>query len=1217
MMVKPVPIRVTQINLQHCKEATANLCCDLARLQTYIALVQEPYWFKGYVRGLVDTRNSKLYQNHIGDAPGRTCIVASKDIPGLMIPELSSRDITVVRFSFKIGGESIDIIFVSLYLPYDLIDLPPTLELTNVIDYCNRLDAPCIIGCDSNSHHTVWGSSNINSRGRSLLEYIISTDLDIANKGNDPTFVNRNREEVIDITLVSGRISHIIKDWKVNKQASLSDHRRIEFSLNMDAPTGAEHRNPRKTNWSKYDNELRTDIACRIPTIRTVNQIEEVSSTLVQTIKQAYEKSCPISKNKNKSVPWWTKQIHVKRKEVTQSYWTARQSKQSEDWDKYYLLKKEYKKLIRHSKRSSWRNYCAELSKYSDSARLIKLLRQDRLAQIGAVKRNDGSITSNIQDTLVELLKAHFPKCKFSDNSAISVDSGNYDWKVENHASISKIVNNQTVEWAVKSFQPYKTPGEDGIYPILLQKGLPHIRHVLIAIFRASMNLGYIPKIFRGVKVVFIPKPGKVDYTSVKSFRPISISSFILKTLEKIIDNFIFNGSIRRCFFSSNQHAYIPGRSTETALAALVSKVGEALEKQEWMLGLFFDIEGAFDNASHQKIESALSSKGVPDYIVKWVGSSLRHRTITATYGDVKVRVEATRGCPQGGCLSPHLWCTLVDDLLALFHSRRVYIQCYSDDGLILIQGRYIDTVSEVMQDSIYTLERWCKKNQLTVSPSKTDLVLFTNRRKIPFFRRPKLFDQDLNLKTEVKYLGVTIDQRLTFKSHIENKSKQAQLSFLQCRRAIGKSWGLKPKIIRWVYTAIIRPCLVYGSLIWWHKCNTESIKKTLGQVQRLACLAITGAMRTTPTAAMEAILSLPPLEIFIKEVASSSCYRLIQQQAWNTKGNQLGYKNILSRIQSEPCLHMRSDILTKETIQNKFYCKIPTREEWAENNLPPQNAKVCFTDGSKIDQKGSGAGVHIDKDVNVAFPLGKYATVFQAEIWAILMCAQMLEQSEDRVICICSDSQAAIKALQKLEVRSKIVKDCKEALNNIARERTVMILWVPGHSSIAGNEKADSLARRGSLTIPTSPEPIIGLPTSYCKNYLKDITVREHLKYWTATMGCRQTKELVPKPESKLTDYCLRLSKENLKLLTGVLTGHIGLKRHLHILKLVSEPDCRLCENEDETPLHLLSCCKSLSEQRKELMGKTKLSRANLVSAPVSKLFSFYKYICRTLDLD
>jgi hypothetical protein len=59
------------------------------------------------------------------------------------------------------------------------------------------------------------------------------------------------------------------------------------------------------------------------------------------------------------------------------------------------------------------------------------------------------------------------------------------------------------------------------------------------------MAYGFIPKAWRQVKVAFIPKPGKLDYTEAKTYRPISVSSFLLKTMEKLVDRHIRDGALR------------------------------------------------------------------------------------------------------------------------------------------------------------------------------------------------------------------------------------------------------------------------------------------------------------------------------------------------------------------------------------------------------------------------------------------------------------------------------------------------------------------------------------------------------------------------------------------------------------------------------------------------------------------------------------------------
>ena len=99
---------------------------------------------------------------------------------------------------------------------------------------CERLVSGCradgshlVIGCDANVHHTTWGSSNINNKGESLFNFIMANDLDIMNKGNRPTFVTCNRQEVIDITIATFYAGNFIKDWHVTEEVSCSDHRYI------------------------------------------------------------------------------------------------------------------------------------------------------------------------------------------------------------------------------------------------------------------------------------------------------------------------------------------------------------------------------------------------------------------------------------------------------------------------------------------------------------------------------------------------------------------------------------------------------------------------------------------------------------------------------------------------------------------------------------------------------------------------------------------------------------------------------------------------------------------------------------------------------------------------------------------------------------------------------------------------------------------------------
>jgi predicted membrane protein len=169
------------------------------------------------------------------------------------------------------------------------------------------------------------------------------------------------------------------------------------------------------------------------------------------------------------------------------------------------------------------------------------------------------------------------------------------------------------------------------------------------------------------------------------------------------------------------------------------------------------------------------------------------------------------------------------------------------------------------MQWALSTVEIWCSEVGLSVNPDNTGLVAFTRKRKLQGFFEPQLSGVKLGLSGLVKYLGVILDSRLTCKEHIEVKLRKAHNLFWACRRACMMGWGPRPKVVHWLSVTIVHPSISFASLVWWPGCHTASTKNKLSKVQRLACLGITGALRTTPTGAMEVLVGLPPLDLVIQ----------------------------------------------------------------------------------------------------------------------------------------------------------------------------------------------------------------------------------------------------------------------------------------------------------------------------------------------------------------
>ena len=113
------------------------------------------------------------------------------------------------------------------------------------------------------------------------------------------------------------------------------------------------------------------------------------------------------------------------------------------------------------------------------------------------------------------------------------------------------------------------------------------------------IELGYSPKSWCEAKVIFLQKPGKTDYSEPKSFRPISLTTFLLKTLEKLVLWEIQNTALKEFPLSKQQHAFRTGYSCQTAISDLVDSIEANILRDKYTLSVFLDIAGAFDNVQY------------------------------------------------------------------------------------------------------------------------------------------------------------------------------------------------------------------------------------------------------------------------------------------------------------------------------------------------------------------------------------------------------------------------------------------------------------------------------------------------------------------------------------------------------------------------------------------------------------------------------------------
>jgi hypothetical protein len=170
---------------------------------------------------------------------------------------------------------------------------------------------------------------------------------------------------------------------------------------------------------------------------------------------------------------------------------------------------------------------------------------------------------------------------------------------------------------------------------------------------------------------------------------------------------------------------------------------------KELALGAFLDIDRAFDRTSFDTITHAAERHGIEPTICRWICSMLESRNVTTTLSGETLRASTARRCPQGHALSPLLWVLVVDEqLLWELNDSGYYTVGYADDIAILINGKFPQTVSKVLQIALGTVQQWWDRTNWSINPNKT--VIIPDIRDL---KEPTPFNENIQLSSKVKYL--------------------------------------------------------------------------------------------------------------------------------------------------------------------------------------------------------------------------------------------------------------------------------------------------------------------------------------------------------------------------------------------------------------------------------------------------------------------------------
>ena len=1164
-------MKVKQINLRKSFAATNLFVSGLE--ENTVGLLTEPYHYKNKISKV--GYNFDLFPDTTMSGPPRAAMIVPKSLHATFLPNLSTPDVATVYF------KSQDLLLVSGYCDAKL----PMIQdwLTNIMDYANRRSCKVVLGLDSNAHSELYGRET-DRRGEVIEEFIFHHNLEVENRGDIPTFSTLRRGSLatsfIDITLSKNTT---VVDWHVDEHFNNSDHNTLSYEIMVAQAPPKMIRPWKRANWTRFRRIIEAQ-NFHIPTVMSVKKIDKLVNSLYEVLNFALNKSCPLrpAHNTEPNLKWWSTKLKNEAKKLNKQHIKTKRCKTLTEIIKLKIMKVKFKKLCKNEKRNSWRRFTCTLKDNNRMASLAKTLQNRERNKLHTLKKPDGSMTEPGKETLDLLFQTHFPASTplrtvqyRSEHSNLPSSQSSYIKQKFDTWITADLLNR-----AFKKFNKKKSPGPDGIKPVVFDHLPQNFKLFLIFIYKCCAHFHYTPLKWKDTKVIFIPKPGKEDYTAPKSFRPISLSNYFLKAFERLVC-WNMDKSLQLYPIHDRQHGFMTGRSTESAISVTTNYIEMHLAHKQYCLAVFLDISAAFDSIDIEHVRRALLKHGGQPDMVHWYHNYLSHRNLFADLHQDQASCSTGVGFPQGGVCSARFWLIAFNQAIKIINNNYVSGVGYADDCCILMGGTDQSHMVSRVQRAINKLIHWGNTCGLRFNHSKTVAILFSNNNKV-FRRHIKIDGNNIPYSHRVKYLGLTLDSKLSWGLHIKEKAIACKRFLFMVARITKDAYGPSPKIMRWMFHSVVRPMMTYGAMCWGHKVDTGNIDTILRNLNRAGMNMYSNFPRSSPTRAVEIITDTLPLSLQAQKIGLSSRIRLgnLVEASWQSPvplpaqpfSHIKWWGQLITDCNLEECLLPNDNVQMDMPFTN--FSVITDSFSGLPRFLTPSQINV-YTDGSKFKGRvGSGVLIMMGRETlaELSFRLPDKSSVFQAEIFAINQAAIFLQSHQTPAyIKFFVDSQAALLALNNKCVTSRLVGDTMHNLNLVSG--LIRLVWIKAHVGHAGNERADQLAKAGTAMVSISHIP---LPKQATKTAIK-VAIDEIWSFqWYSYNDGRQSKQFYKQPDRAKAKYSYNLSRQELGRLIRITTGHNNLFYHRsNVDKTKSTaPLCRFCEEDKETFYHFATNC-------------------------------------------
>lgn len=652
-------------------------------------------------------------------------------------------------------------------------------------------------------------------------------------------------------------LDHIFISQKIQAEAivcktDITDHYVAIVGLNYAATKPSKKRLITKIDYASVESEIEAIDWTRVTELDDLEEAANIFMETITSIINKNTKTITVSRSKYNIKPWITPGLIKCMKNRDTLHAKYRKDPDCIIKKTTYLRYRNFFTNLLHTLKHEHEKQMLEQSRYSPK----KLW--TTIKDICYTKTPKSSATSLLTIEIDEL--ASINKCNeyFSTigqklaNKTLSTLGETEDSLASKRTvaaeSVPSLFLNPTdaleIKTIIKNLPTQSAPGLDGINNKLIKRLNESLAGPLAHICNISMSDGKFPEVWKTAAVSPIHKSGPKNDPA--NYRPISLLATFSKVLEKIVNKRLVNFIENHNLLSNRQYGFRRGMSTEDAVGDLVNLVTSVLDGGEACIGVFLDLAKAFDTVSVPILLNKLESFGIRGVVLEWFRSylSLRRQRIKIN-NSVSDSNTVTFGVPQGSILGPTLFIIYLNDISSVRNCDG-QLFCYADDTAVVFRGSSWEAAARRADQGMAMIADWLGANLLTLNTDKTKFVTFHRTRaseppsplsvKAHFCGkwRTEIGDEqntpnsvtcqcpELFRTSAIKYLGITLDQFLSFKEHIHIMSGRVR-KVINIMKLLRNS--AEKELLREIYIAICQSLICYCLPIWGGAAKTHLIE--------------------------------------------------------------------------------------------------------------------------------------------------------------------------------------------------------------------------------------------------------------------------------------------------------------------------------------------------------------------------------------------------------